>query len=173
MLLVVKNPPADAGDVRDADSVPGSGRSPGGRHGNLFQYSCLENPMNRGAWWLESIRSQRVGHNWSDWTSMQHTFSAGQWSTFQEYRNWASPSLEVLMYLKEKSHNLSHNFREIGAPESRQPVPYLTYQPWQKLKGVSSHSSFLVCLSNSILLFLSCGCLVAKSCPTLLWPHGL
>ena len=169
---MVKNPPADAGDVRDVDSIPGSGRSPGGGHGNSFQYSCLENPMNRGAWWA---RVHKVTKSWTQlkWMNKHAAFSAGQWSTFQEYRNWAGPSLEVLMYLKEKSHNLSHNFREMGAPESRQPVPYLTYQPWQKLKGVSSHSSFLVCLSNSILLFLSCGCLVAKSCPSLLWPHGL
>ena len=51
VALVVKNPPANAGDVRDTGSIPGSGRSPAGRHGNLFQYSCLENPMARGAWW--------------------------------------------------------------------------------------------------------------------------
>ena len=48
---MVKNPPADAGDVRDAGSIPGSGRSPGGGHGNALQFSCLENPMDRGAWW--------------------------------------------------------------------------------------------------------------------------
>ena len=48
--LVVKNMPADAGDIRDAGSIPGSGRSPGGEHGNPLQYSCLENPMDRGAW---------------------------------------------------------------------------------------------------------------------------
>ena len=51
VALVVKNPPADAGDVRDSGSVPGLGRSPGGGHGNPLQYSCLENPMDRGAWW--------------------------------------------------------------------------------------------------------------------------
>ena len=51
MVLVVKNPPARAGDVRDTDGFdPGSGRSPGGGHGNLFQYSCLENPIDRGTW---------------------------------------------------------------------------------------------------------------------------
>ena len=63
VLLVVKNSPAKAGDLRDAGSIPGSGspgrslcmvpesgRSPGGGKGNLFQYSCLENPMDRGAW---------------------------------------------------------------------------------------------------------------------------
>ena len=49
--LVVKNPPANAGDAGDAGSIPGSGRSPGGGHGNPLQYSCLENPMDRGAWW--------------------------------------------------------------------------------------------------------------------------
>ena len=49
-VLAVKNPPANAGDVRDMDSIPGSGRAPGGGHGNPLQYSCLENPMDRGAW---------------------------------------------------------------------------------------------------------------------------
>ena len=48
--LVVKNPPANAGNVRDTGSIPGWGRSPGGEHGNLLQYSCLENPMDREAW---------------------------------------------------------------------------------------------------------------------------
>ena len=49
MVLVVKSLPANAGDVRDAGSIPGSGRSPGGGHGNLLHYSCLENPVDRGA----------------------------------------------------------------------------------------------------------------------------
>ena len=49
VALVVKNPPANAGDIRDAGSIPGSGRSPGEGHGNPFQYTCLENPMDRGA----------------------------------------------------------------------------------------------------------------------------
>ena len=48
---MVKNPPANAGEVRDMGSIPGSGRSPDGGHGKPLQYSCLENPMNRGAWW--------------------------------------------------------------------------------------------------------------------------
>ena len=48
---VVKNPPANAGDIRDAGSNPGLGRSPGGGNGNPLQCSCLENPMDRGAWW--------------------------------------------------------------------------------------------------------------------------
>ena len=48
-MLVVKNPPANAGDIRYPGSVPGLGRSPGGGHGNPLWYSCLENPMDSGA----------------------------------------------------------------------------------------------------------------------------
>ena len=48
---VVKNPPANAGDIRDAGLIPGLGRFPGGGNGNPLQYSCLENPMDREAWW--------------------------------------------------------------------------------------------------------------------------
>ena len=47
---VVKNPPASAGDIGDMGSIPGLGRSPGEGNGNPFQYSCLENPKDRGAW---------------------------------------------------------------------------------------------------------------------------
>ena len=48
---VVKNPPAKAGDTGDSSSIPGLGRSPGEGNGNPLQYSYLENPMDRGAWW--------------------------------------------------------------------------------------------------------------------------
>ena len=47
---MVKDPPAKAGDVGDLGSIPGLGRSPGGGHGNSLRCSCLENPMDRGAW---------------------------------------------------------------------------------------------------------------------------
>ena len=49
VALVIKNSPANAGDVRDAGLIPGSGRSPTGKHGNPLHYSCLENLRNRGA----------------------------------------------------------------------------------------------------------------------------
>ena len=48
---VVKNPPTNAGDIGDAGSIPGSERSPGEGNGNPLWYVCLENPMDRGAWW--------------------------------------------------------------------------------------------------------------------------
>ena len=58
--LVVKNPPANAGNT---GSNPGSGRSPGGGNGNPLQYSCLENPMDRGAWWATVHGIARVRHD--------------------------------------------------------------------------------------------------------------
>ena len=48
---MVKNPPANAGDIRDTGLVPGLGRSPGGGNGNPLQYSYVEDPMDKGAWW--------------------------------------------------------------------------------------------------------------------------
>ena len=53
-----KEPACNAGDIRDVGSIPGSGRSPGGGHGNPLQYSCLENPMQRGAWRATVMASQ-------------------------------------------------------------------------------------------------------------------
>ena len=63
VALVVKNLPANAGDIRDLGSFLGLERSPGGGHGSPLQYSCLENPMDRGPGELQSIALQRAGHD--------------------------------------------------------------------------------------------------------------
>ena len=63
VALVVKNLPANAGDIRDMSSTPGLGRSPGEGNGNPLLYSCLENPMEGGAWRLQSMGLQRAGHD--------------------------------------------------------------------------------------------------------------
>ena len=68
MALEVKNPPANAGDIRDTGSIPGTGRSPGGGHGNPLYYSCLENPMDRGAWWAAVHRVTKSQTRLSDFT---------------------------------------------------------------------------------------------------------
>ena len=60
MALAVKSLPANAGDLRDTGLIPGLGRSPGGGHGNLFRYPCLENLMDKGAWW---VTVHRVAHS--------------------------------------------------------------------------------------------------------------
>ena len=64
--LSSKESTCNSGAAGDAGSIPGRGRSPGRGHGNPLQYPCLENPMDRGTWWLQSIGSQRVRHDWSD-----------------------------------------------------------------------------------------------------------
>ena len=61
--LVIKNPPANAGDARDSDSNHGSKKSPGGGNSGPLKYSCLENPMDREAWWAMVHGSQRVRHD--------------------------------------------------------------------------------------------------------------
>ena len=64
--IVVKNLPANSGDVRDMGSIPGLGRSTGGGHGYSFQYCCLENFRDRRAWHrLQYMGIQRVGHDWN------------------------------------------------------------------------------------------------------------
>ena len=66
VVLVVKNLHANAGDVRDAGLIPGLGRSPGEGNGNPLQYSCLENPMDRGAW-------RATAHGVTEWDTTEVT----------------------------------------------------------------------------------------------------
>ena len=61
VALVVKNPPARVGEVRAMGWISRLGRCPGGGHGNPFQYSCLEDPMGRGAWWA-TVHSVAESH---------------------------------------------------------------------------------------------------------------
>ena len=65
VVLVVKNPPANAGNGRDVGLIPGSRRSPGGGNGNPLQYSYLENPMGRGAWQATVHRVAKI------WTQLK------------------------------------------------------------------------------------------------------
>ena len=67
MALVIKNPPANAGDTRGMGSISGSGKSPGERKGSPLQYFCLENPTDRRAWW---VTVRRVTQNQ---TQLKHT----------------------------------------------------------------------------------------------------
>ena len=69
MVLVVKDPSANTGDVRDAGSIPESGRSPGGGNGNPLRYSWLENPLDREAWWAIV---HRVSKNWDTAVTTSH-----------------------------------------------------------------------------------------------------
>ena len=75
--LVVKDLPANAGNIRHGNSISRWGSSPKGGHGNTLQHSCLENPMGRGTSRLHFIASHRVGHDWSESAHM-HTGSKDQ-----------------------------------------------------------------------------------------------
>ena len=62
LVALVKNPPANAGDIRDVRSIPGSGRFPGAEHDNPLQFSCLESPVDRGAW---RATVPRIAKSWT------------------------------------------------------------------------------------------------------------
>ena len=72
---MIKNLPANAGDTRDIDLAPGSGRSPGEGNGKPRQYSCLENPMDRGAWWATV---HGVAKSWTGLSEHAHTHTHTQ-----------------------------------------------------------------------------------------------
>ena len=76
LSLVVKNVPPNAGDIRDVSWIPGSRRSPRGGHDSPLQYSCLENPMDRGAWRAAVHGVTKSQHTWSGWAH-RHTHCGG------------------------------------------------------------------------------------------------
>ena len=78
MALVVKNPPANAGNIRDTGSIPGLGQDPGEGQGNSLQYSCLENPRDRGAWWatVHRVAISQTRLKWLSTYAQKHTRTA-------------------------------------------------------------------------------------------------
>ena len=90
----------------DLGSIPGLGRSPGEGNGNLLQYSCLENPMDRGAWWaIQSMGSQRVGHDWATslhFTSLQ-PYNAQQKAFLQKWIKGLPASKQMVSHSSKTS----------------------------------------------------------------------
>ena len=119
---MVKNPPANAGDMRDTGSIPGLGRCPGERNGNPLQYSCLENPIDRGTWWAtQSMGSQRVRHDWSDLAvySIDHVYLSipvFQFILFPPLPHWCSYicSLPLCLYFWFLSQGCVFFWRLLG-----------------------------------------------------------
>ena len=98
VVLVVKNAPANAGDIRDAGSIPGSGRSPGGGHDNPLLCCCLENPMDRGAW-RTVVHRVAKSWTWLRWLSMHaHMHTPCK----QRASSWGTSAV------KRKCHFLCH-----------------------------------------------------------------
>ena len=99
VVLVVKNPPANSGDVGDVGSIPGLGRSPGGGHSNPLQHSYLENPMDKGAW---QATVHRVGKSqtWLKWLSPHtHTHKVTVRHVTWTLRHSLGPPVAILAHL--------------------------------------------------------------------------
>ena len=93
--------------AKDLGLIPITGRSPGKGHGNPFQYSCLENPLDRGAWWASVCGSQRVGHDWTT-KNIHHTETG---SVLPSYKQWfVFPTSKGLSFLQAMVcvNNYSH-----------------------------------------------------------------
>ena len=92
---VVKNPPANAGDIRDKGSIPGSRRSLGGGNGNPLQYSCLGNPMDRGAWRAPALGVTKSCTQLS--THEAHAMEERVSGLLKKHKGRISPTLENLV----------------------------------------------------------------------------
>ena len=114
VALVVKNPPANTGDVGDMGSIPGSGRSPGGGHGNPLQYSCLENPMDKGAWWA-TVYSKESTCNAGDpsWIPGSGR-STGEGIGYSLQHSWASLVAQLVKYIGNQLWWVSWDKHERG-----------------------------------------------------------
>jgi len=126
VALGIKNLPANAGDIRDTVSIPGSGISPAGGHGNPLQYSCLENPMRflpenptEAATGLGSIWLQRVRHDWIDLAHMNALNSlTGQQRSlcFWKLGNW---NCNLIINQGSKKKETSHSNRAVEEHHKR------------------------------------------------------
>ena len=109
--LVVKNPPANAGDIIDMGWIPRSERAPGGGNGNPLQYSWLNNPMGRGTWWT-TVHGVAKSLTWLKWLSMHAVCGwGGSWAHSDFLKGWLSermvsfnwPSREILKLRLEEA----------------------------------------------------------------------
>ena len=108
MAPVVKNPSANAGDVRDVGSIPGLGRSPGRGHIDPPQSSCLENPKDRGTRQNAVLGSDRAGHDWSNLACMQIPSKNSKLLTFHPVMCvWSGVGKKMLNMYKEKVSSLA------------------------------------------------------------------
>ena len=139
VALVVKNLPANAGDVRDTGSIPGSGRSPGGGHGNPLQYSCLQNtPIDRGPW---RATVHRVAKSQTDTTEVTSNTSMPYPSSLSPHSHGSPPDTKPRslpdLHLKQLAQGA-----ESGRALWASVTPHPTSTPWlPSLTGTPDLSS--------------------------------
>ena len=107
VVLVVQNPPANAGNMGVAGSIPGWGRSPGGGHGNSLQDSYLENPMDRGAW-RASVHGVAKSQTWVKWQHCTVSFYKRKTNC---YHVWRSGGTALIMeyHLSSTKHSIERH----------------------------------------------------------------
>ena len=133
VTLMLKNLPANAGDVRDSDSIPGSGRFPGGEHGNALQYSCLENPMDRGAWWAIL---HRITKSWT-WLK-QLSMHRNTANTQQIFQWWKTQSIYSKIRNKTRVPTLATIIQySVGSPShsNQRRKRNKRYPGWKRSKN--------------------------------------
>ena len=142
---MIKNLPANAGDVRGSGSIPGLGRHPVEENGNSLQDACLENPIDRGAWWAKSMGSQKFGHDWRDLASTTHTHSVVSDSVRPKRqqptrppRPWDSPGKNTGV----GCHFLLQCMKVKSESEVAQSCPALSDPMDCSLPGSSAHGIF-------------------------------
>ena len=136
---VVKNPSANAEDTGDMSLIPGSGKSPWGGNGNSLQYSCLENPLDSGAW---QALVHEVAKNWTQLSNWAHTHFL-----FQAWRIWAQKAKQRQQLWRGNTKYYLGPFSTRGAMYASLSPSFLT--PWRVLSpssGIPFHVSLL--LSN-------------------------
>ena len=99
-----KESTCSARDIGDVGSILGLGKSPGVGNVNSFQYSCLENPKDRRAWWATVHGSQRVGHEWSDWACVPGERHTRTQRSIEKEVNWCF--LSPVLALQASSHSI-------------------------------------------------------------------
>ena len=103
VMLMVKNLPASAADIREAGSIPGLGRSLGGRHGNPLQYSCLKNPRDRGAWRVivQRVTKNQTRPKWLGSHTGKQRFGSDFFNTFfiKNFSKWKKNFLTLIVDL--------------------------------------------------------------------------
>ena len=115
VVLMVRNQPANTGDIWDTGSIPGSGRSPGGGYGNPLQYDFLGNPRHREAWQATVHWISRVRHDWSDLVLMHAICQDEPWSskTFYSQSGLGTSSIGKELVRDAESQSLKYSSKPL------------------------------------------------------------
>ena len=151
VVLVVKNPPANAGNLRDMGFIRGSGRAPGGGNDNPLQYSCLENPMERGAWWATA---HGVAESWTQVRLLSmHAHKSVLFST-------ESPGPRIVPDTSKRTHSLNDYYLLLffhwrSKIKGQRHMVWCSYSAHILSSSIIYHSKFLNWASTNTILLLS------------------